>query len=130
MTTLTYSGVAQFRDQNATAQNGGSATNPTAATAITSITIPAAGMWEVQVWAFFSGTIAAGDLNNMNVKQGATVRWTALPLVAAAATTQPQTPFTLVLACNTGDVVSVTAVGNASGASAVYNAGLTARQVG
>lgn len=116
------------RDQQPTVQNGGSQTNPTANTAVASVTIPSAGNWEVTAYAFFSGTIAAGDLNNMGIFQGSTNRMT-LPLPAVAQTAQPVLPIPVVITCNVGDVIAIKAVGNASGASAVYNAAVVARQV-
>lgn len=119
--------VAQ-RDQAPTVQNGGTQTNPTANTAIASVTIPFAGNWEITSYAFFSGTIAAGDLNNMGVFQGSTNRFT-LPLPAVAQTSQPVLPIPTVIACAAGDVIAIKAVANASGASAVYNAAVTARNV-
>lgn len=122
--------AAAFRDQAVTAQAGGSATNPTANAVIATVAIPSAGLWEITVYAFLSGTIAAGDLSNMQVRQNATVRFNALPLPAVAATTSSVPPFTMVVKCSVNDTVSVNAVGAASGAAAVYNAGLVARLIG
>ena len=116
------------RDQQATLQNGGSQTNPTANTVVASVTIGVAGNYEITSYAFFSGTIAAGDLNNMGVFQGSTNRFT-LPLPAVAQTAQPVLPIPIVINCASGDVIAIKAIANASGASAVYNAAVTARQV-
>lgn len=116
------------RDQTPTVQNGGSATNPTAGTAVASATVTAQGNWEVTAYAFFSGTIAAGDLNNIGVYQGTVLKFT-LPLPAVAQTAQPVLPIPIVLSCNSGDVIALKAIANASGVSAVYNAALVCRQV-
>lgn len=116
------------RDQNATAQGGGSQTNPTAATVVASAVVNAAGNWEIVVYPFLSGTIAAGDLNNLGVYQGTVLKFT-IPLPAVATTTQAVPAYTIVLSCANGDTVSVKAIANASGASAVYNAAIVARQV-
>lgn len=120
--------LVQQRDQNVTAQNGGSATNPTAGTAIASAAVNAQGNWEVVSYPFLSGTIAAGDLNNMGVYVNTVLKFT-LPLPAVATTTQPVPAYTIVVACNNGDTVAIKAIANASGASAVYNAALVCRQV-
>lgn len=120
--------LIQQRDQLVTVQNGGSQTNPTAGTAVATVTIPTAGNWEITTYPFFSGTIAAGDLNNMGVFQGTANKFT-LPLPAVAQTAQPVMALPIILTCAAGDTVAVKAIANASGASAVYNAAVIARQV-
>lgn len=117
----------QFRDSATTAQASGTQTAPTAGTAIASVTIGTAGLYEITTMVFLSGTVAAGDANNMQLRQNATARLTPL-LVPAAANAFPQ-PTVVVLNCAASDTVSVNAVANAT-ASAVYNATVVARQVG
>lgn len=117
----------QYRDSAATTQASGSPTAPTAGTAIAAVTIPAPGLYEVTVSYFLSGTVAAGDANNVQLRQNATVRLTPLPLPAVANAFPP--PVVVVLNCAASDTVSVNAVAGGT-ASAVYNATVVARQVG
>ena len=120
--------LIQQRDQNVTAQGGGSQTNPTAGTAVASAVVNATGNWEATAYPFLSGTIAAGDLNNMGVYVNTVLKFT-IPLPAVATTTQPVPAYKIIVACNNGDTVAVKAIANASGASAVYNAALVCLQV-
>ncbi|MCC9307691.1 hypothetical protein LN042_11350 [Kitasatospora sp. RB6PN24] len=116
-----------FRDSAATVQASGTPTAPGAGAAVASVTVPAAGLWEVVCSYWLSGTVAAGDANNLQLKQGATVRLTPLPVPAVVNTLPPR--LTVVLNCAAGDTVSLNAIAGGS-ASAVYNAVLVARQVG
>jgi hypothetical protein len=116
-----------LRDEIATVQGGGSQTNPLAATVIASATTTDSGRWEVQAYPFFSGTVAAGDVNNIGVYQGTTLRFT-LPLPAVIAT-EPGQYYTIVLDCAQGDVISLKAIGNASGALAVYSGAVICRKI-
>lgn len=116
-----------FRDSAATVQASGALTAPTAGMAVATVTIPTAGLWEVTAFYFLSGTVAAGDANNLQLKQNTTVRLTPLPLPAVANTLPPQ--LTVVLNCAAADTVTLNAIANGT-ASAVYNTVLVARQVG
>jgi hypothetical protein len=117
----------QFRDSAATAQASGSTTAPTAGAAITTVAIPATGLWEITASYYLSGTVAAGDANNLQLKQNATARLGPL-LAPAVANAFPQ-PVVTVLSCAAGDTVTVNAVA-AGSASCAYNATIVARQVG
>ncbi|MFL4491559.1 hypothetical protein ACJ6WD_09900 [Streptomyces sp. VTCC 41912] len=117
----------QFRDSVATTQASGSPTAPASGTAIATVTIPAAGLYEITAMYFLSGTVAGGDANNVQLRQNATTRLTPLPLPAVANAYPP--PVVVVLNCTGSDTVSLNAVAGGT-ASAVYNATLVARQVG
>lgn len=79
--------------------------------------------WRVVVTTNLTGTIAAGDLNNMQLQVGATVIG---PLaVNPTANTYTQNP-PIEVDVPDQTAVSVTAIGNASGASAVYGAQIVA----
>lgn len=119
--------LAQQRDQAPTQQNGASATNPSTGATIATVTVPTAANWEITVYPYFSGTVVAGDANNMAIFQNASNRFV-LPLPAVAQTSQPVLPFIIILSCAAGDVIAIKTIG-ASGVSAVYNAAVTARQV-
>lgn len=116
-----------FRDGTATAQGSGAVTAPTAGAVIATVTPGAAGLWEVQIWWSLSGTLVAGDANNLQLRQTAAVRLTPLPIPATANLFPP--PVTVVLSLSAVDTVSVNAIA-AGSASAVYNAVIVARQVG
>lgn len=117
----------QYRDSIVTAQASGSVTAPGAGVAIASVTIPAVGLWEITATFFLSGTVSAGDANNVQLRQNVAVRLTPIPVPATANLFPP--PVVVVLNCVATDTVSLNAVG-AGTASAVYNAVVTARQVG
>lgn len=114
-------------DSAVTVQASGTPAAPTAGAAVASVTIPAVGLYAITATYFLSGTVAAGDANNVQLRQNATPRLTPLPLPAVANALTPA--VTVVLNCAANDTVSLNAVG-AGTAAAVYNAVLVARQVG
>jgi hypothetical protein len=120
--------VPLTRDSHATQQKSGTATAPAAgATVAGNVTIPTAGMWEVTVSVFLSGTVAAGDANNVKLVQNAVDVLNPI-LMPATANAFPQ-PTVLVVSAAASDTLAVKAIG-AGGASAVYSATIVARQVG
>lgn len=127
--TYTYSGVAQFRDQNVTAQAGGAiASSASANASIATATLPnSAALYEVSVFAFLSGTVTAADASNMVLKQGSTVLMT-LPVVQAVAS--GVTPVVVVVNSAAGATVNVSVGAGTPGGSCGYNAAVVARQVG
>jgi hypothetical protein len=127
-TTYTYSGVAQFRDQNPTAQAGGAATGPAANASLTTATLPNGNaIYEVSVFAFLSGTVTAADASNMVLKQGSTVLMT-LPVVQAVAS--GIVPVVVVVNSAAGTAINVSVGAGTPGGSCGYNAAVVARQVG
>src|SRR5689334_13025558 len=112
--------TTQFRDSNVSLNGGGSVTNPGAGATIASVTIATGGVYEVTITFFLSGTIAAGDANNLKLQQNAVNVLTPIP-VPAVANSYPH-PVTVVVSAVATDVLKVVAIGAASGASAVYNA--------
>lgn len=105
--------------------NAASATNPTANTAIATITTPAAGVYSVQVWAMGTGTIAAGDAFNMDFR----VDGTSIAKMPVPAVANVPVSTTFVMTVNGAQSFTVNAVANASGASAVYFAQLVATKL-
>jgi len=105
--------------------NYGTATNPLAAAAIATLTTPAAGVYTVVAEAVLSGTIGAADLNNFEVRKGATV----LQTIIVPAVTLQRGSVTLRILVNGAQSITINATANASGVAAVYNAALTATRV-
>lgn len=125
--TSSLASVKLFRDAQVSLQKGGSVTAPLAGGNIATVTIVTAGLYEVTVWYFLSGTVAAGDANNFEILQNATARFALLPMPAVVDVLT--FPVTLLLSCAATDTISVAAIG-AGTASAVYNAAIVARRVG
>jgi hypothetical protein len=123
--TYTPTQVSQLRDAAPTYQGGGVQTAPTAGTVIATVTINQAGTYEVVVtYALGAGSPVIGDVGNMNLKQGATAKAVLpVPISGVAA------PVTVLLLCAIGDVLTVTAVANAT-AGVGYTATIVARLVG
>jgi len=118
-----------YRDLSTTVQSFGSVTNPGALATITSLAIPATGLYDIFASIFLSGTIAAADANNMRLTQQA-VNLLTLGIPAVASTTPWPLPSSLTLNCTAGDVIAVKSIGAASGVSAVYNGTIIAQRVG
>lgn len=126
--TVSMSGAAKlFRDSAATVQAAGSATGPTAGTAITTVAITATGLWEITVGLFLFGTVAVAETNNVQLRQNATARLS--PILVPGLINVFPAPTTVVLSCTATDTVSVNAIANAT-VTASYAATITARQVG
>lgn len=125
MGVFTPEAIINFRDLQPTYQGGGVQTAPTAATVIATATVGAAGFYEVVVtYGLGAGTPVIGDVGNMNLKQGSTAI-TTLPVTIGST---PNAPITQILKCAAGDVLTVTAVGNAT-AGVGYTATIVARLV-
>ncbi len=106
----------------------GSVTNPAAAAAIATTASLGAGRYLVAVATAPTGTlVGAGDLNNIQLQVGAVVVGPLL-MAATAGVLWPNLPVEVSVPIG-GATVSVTAIGNASGVSAVYNAQLVVRQI-
>lgn len=103
----------------------GRAVAPAANAAIVTVAAPPAGTHEVEVLTSYDGAVAAAEINNMELREGASVRSVLLaPSIANVVT--PVRTFILVL--NGADAVSVNAT--AAGTAAVgYNAELVLRRV-
>lgn len=119
--------ISAYRDAAATVQASASVTAPAAGTALATVTIPSPGLWEVTISYYLSGTVAAGDANNLAFRWNTTPRFSPL-LVPAVANAFPA-PVVVVLAAAATDTVSIASIA-AGTAAAVYNASLVARQVG
>lgn len=98
---------------------------PAANAAIVTVAAPPAGTYEVEVCTSFDGAVAAAEINNMELREGAAVRSVLLcPSVANVVT--PIKTFILVL--DGATAVSVNATG--AGTAAVgYNAELVLRRI-
>lgn len=101
----------------------GTATNPSAGGSVAATGTLPSGRYIVTVTTRPSGTIAAGDLDNVQLQSGATVIGTLLQ-TATAGVAVTSAPITVEF--TTAATISVTAVGNASGSSAVYGAQIVA----
>lgn len=105
-----------------------SATNPLAGGTIAATASLPAGRYMVAVATAPTGTlVGAGDLNNVQLQVGAVVIGTLL-MAATAGVLWPNMPVEVSVPVG-GATISVTAVGNASGVSAVYNAQLAVHQI-
>ena len=102
----------------------GSATNPAGGGQVATTGTVGGGKYTVTVVTNPTGTIAAGDLNNMQLQVGATVIGKLLVVATAGSTTA--SPPVVVDVPQAGAAITVNAVGAASGASAVYNAQIVA----
>lgn len=100
------------------------ATNPGAGAAVVTTGSVGGGKYTVVVTTNPTGTIAAGDLNNVQLQVGATV--IGRLLMPATAGTVTASPPIVVDVPQAGAAISVNAVGAASGASAVYGAQIVA----
>jgi|SRR5271170_253001 len=104
-----------------------SATNPLAAAAIVTTASLPAGRYEVLAATACTGTVAAGDLNNVQLQVGETVIGTLLQ-APVANTLWPNQKVTVSVPVG-GAAISVNAIANASGALVTYNAQLVAHQI-
>jgi hypothetical protein len=121
-----------YRDSLVTVQAAAQATAPTAGTAVATVTTPPAGLYEVSGTLSISGTtVAAADSNNMQLKQGSTVKLTNIPIAVNSTTGTPgAVPFgPVILNLDGATSVTINAVANATGSS-IYAAQLICRQVG
>jgi len=98
----------------------GSATDPAEGASVASTGTLPAGRYRVTVTTVTTGTVAAGDLNNVQLQVGSTVVGTLLQ-VATAGSNFTNSPIEVNVPVG-GAAISVTAVADASGDSAVYNA--------
>ena len=98
----------------------GSVTDPGANAGIVNTTTLPAGTYQITVSAYLSGTVAAGDANNMRVFYGATSSLILMPAVANAPVT-----VTLTVSLSSPGQVSVNANNAGSGAAVIYNAAIT-----
>lgn len=98
---------------------------PGAGAAIVTVAAPPAGTYEVEVLTSYDGAVAAAEINNMELREGAAVRSVLLaPSVANVVT--PVRMFLLVLDGATAVSVNATAAGTAA---VGYNAELVLRRV-
>jgi hypothetical protein len=102
----------------------GTATNPSGGAAIATSGSLSAGKYVVTASTQLTGTVAAGDLNNMQLQVGATVVGKLLTVIPVATGNQVNPPVTVDVPASTA--VTVNAVGAASGVSAVYAAQIVA----
>lgn len=102
----------------------GTKTNPQAGDTVVSAGGLTAGRYRVIVQTLMSGTIAAGDVNNVQLigSDGGTV---SVLLTAGAANVAISSP-TINLSVSSGGTIAVKAVANASGTGAIYGAVLVA----
>lgn len=101
----------------------GTATNPQLGDSVAATGTLPSGRYTVTVTTRPSGTIAAGDLDNVQLQAGATVIGTLLQASTADVGT---TSAPIDVEFTTAGTISVTAVANASGSSAVYGAQIVA----
>lgn len=122
-------GFQPLRDAGVSQQTSGGATTPSANAALASVTITAAGNYEVTAYAWLvSGTPGSTDTNNVQLRQNGLAKGN-LPQVGAV--NQPiLPPFVALLNCASGDTVSLNAVATSNGTTVVYATTLMVRQVG
>lgn len=99
----------------------GSVTDPGASAGIVNTNTLPPGTYQVTVTAYLSGTVAAGDANNMRVFYGGTSLALLLPAVANSPVT-----FSFTAYLSASGQISVNAINAGSGAAVVYNASVTA----
>jgi hypothetical protein len=121
----------EFRDSVVTAQVTTTASAPTAATVVATVTPGTAGIWEVTGFIAITGTtVGAAETNNMGLYQTAASKYV-IPILVASTTGNlfawPIPPILLNL--SGADTVNVKAIGNATSGS-VYLASLVCRRVG
>lgn len=105
----------------------GSAADPAANAVVVATASLPAGRYQVQAATACTGTVAAGDLNNVQLQVGATVIGPLLQSPTANILLQ-NLPI-IVNVPSAGAAISVTAVANASGGSVTYNAQLAVHQI-
>ncbi len=103
----------------------GRAVAPAAGGAIVTVAAPPAGTYEVEVLTSYDGAVAAAEINNMELREGAVVR-SALLAPSVANVVTPVRTFILVLDGATAVSVNATAAGTAA---VGYNAELVLRRV-
>jgi hypothetical protein len=136
-TSLAATGVANlqtasYRDSLVTVQNSATSAAPAAGTAVATVTPATAGIWEVSGTVAISGTtVVAADSHNMQLKQGSTVKLTAIPYPLTGTTgSTAVAPFgPVLLSLDGATACTVNAAGNAT-ASSVYAASIVARRAG
>ena len=109
---------------------GASAAAPTAGTAVITIasgSLPS-GLYRVEVTIGMSGTLAAGDLNNMEFRVGAAVVCKGMTYTSTTNNGNPTAKYTFQVAPDGTQAMSVNATANAT-ASSVYSASIIATQV-
>lgn len=124
--------VEPYRDSQVTTQVASSAAAPGAGAVVATITPGVAGIYEVSGTVSISGTtVATAESNNMQLKQGGTVKLTNIPIAVNSTTGAPGSyPFGPVLLNLDGaTAVTINAVG-ASTASSIYAAQIVCRLVG
>lgn len=111
--------------------NGAKTTSPGLGAALATLTTPTAGLYQVDVWAGLSGTLAAVDASNFELRKGATV----VSVLAvsgngtgAAASNTANGPFQFFI--NLDGATSLTVNATAAGtASSVYHVTLVATRL-
>jgi hypothetical protein len=101
----------------------GTATNPSAGGSVAATGTLPSGRYTVVVTTRPTGTLTSGDLDNVQLQSGSTVIGTLLQSSTAGSAT---TSAPIDVEFLTAAAISVTAVANASGASAVYGAQIVA----
>lgn len=107
---------------NSICSNVGQVTNPTAGTAIVTLASVPAGQYQASVFADFNGTLAAGDLDNMQFQVGATVIRQLAANITSAGSAENAFVNSIITVPPGGATLSVNAIANASGATAGYRA--------
>lgn len=108
---------------------GGNVSAPTAGAAIATITsgnLPA-GLYELNITIGMSGTLAAADVSNMELRVGGVVVLPKLTYTSIA-TSNPVAKFSFQCAPDGTQAISINATGAAT-ASSVYSANIVATQV-
>lgn len=110
-----------------TIEASSNASGPTAGTTVATITLTAAGVWEISyATGLLSGSPVAADGGNMVLKQNTTALLAKLPVPAAIGYQPGPAPLRVTAAAN--DTITIAAIGNAT-AAVIYAATLIAKRV-
>lgn len=117
--------------RNESLANGAKTANPAINGVLATVGTPVAGFYQVQVWAGLSGTLAAVDASNFELRKGATV--VAVLAVAgngtgAAASNTATGPYTFFLNLDGATTLTVNATAAAT-ASSVYHCTMIATRL-
>ena len=119
------------RVRNESLANGGKTAAPAINAALATITTPPSGYYQVEIWAGLSGTVAAVDASNFELRKGSTV----ISVLAvsgngtgASASNTASGPFTFYLNLDGATTITVNATA-ASTASSVYHCTMIATRL-
>lgn len=119
----------QFRNESLGA--GGKTSAPGVGAALATITAPSAGYYQVDVWAGLSGTVAAVDASNFELRKGSTVVCVLAVSgngTGASASNTATGPYTFFVTVDGATNLSVNATA-ASTASSVYHCTMIATRL-